>query len=450
MHWQRRYLNLALELDPATGLPWYREARLSVGRQAGKTFLILPTAIHRGLTFELMGWGRRPRTKLVLQNAQMARRKFLEDFWPIIDQAPKVRSRIRTLVKSSGREGLVFVNGARFEVGGNTRDANHSQTIASAWLDECFAYGPDGDEEQSVGPAMSTVSAGQIFMSSAAGDAESTWWHDKCDDGRARVDSGLDSRVCYVEYSIGDDDDPEDEALWPVYMPGLAEGLVDPDTIRGDLDRMGLAGFTRAYGNRRTLSRDHLIPPGRWAAIAGDVAPEVGEIVLSVDVSFDDPEDVNRPPRSTAISVAGWTASGLPLVEVIDHREGTEWAAARVAQLLADEPRIRRVALDSKGPVLTIRRELERVVPKRRLVWLSTTDVCAAALEFHQRAMDGRLRHRAQHVLDQAVAAAKKRHVVDAWCFGRKMSTGDITPLVSCSQALHVLLQREGILSEML
>lgn len=49
MPWQRYVADTALEIDPETGLLANRGADTTVPRQSGKTSLILPAAIWRGL-----------------------------------------------------------------------------------------------------------------------------------------------------------------------------------------------------------------------------------------------------------------------------------------------------------------------------------------------------------------------------------------------------------------
>src|SRR5687767_7254756 len=51
MPWQQQVADVALEVDPATGLLVYREVVLTVPRQAGKTLLGLAVKTHRCLGF---------------------------------------------------------------------------------------------------------------------------------------------------------------------------------------------------------------------------------------------------------------------------------------------------------------------------------------------------------------------------------------------------------------
>lgn len=438
MRWQQAVLAVGLEIDPATGRPWYREVRLGVGRQSGKSVLVLPMGVHRAVTFERLGWGRRPRLKMTQQNALAARRKLLEDHVPVVESSPRVARQIDRIIKSAGREGILFNNGARLEVGGNSRDSNHGQTIHGAWLDECFAYTSD-DTEQSVRPAMATVDAAQLWLLSAAGDSQSVYWHDKCLDGRARVESGLDSRIAYFEWSISDDDDIDNEALWPTFMPGLAEGLISLDTIRAEKDGMPPAVFARAFGNRWVEQLEQLIVPAHWDACLDPAAEPAGTRHFAIDCT---PGGIDG--RSAAISVAGWY-QGIPAIDVADHREGTGWVIERVRELDRKwSPGTWTV--DSRGPVRLLLGELEQVVGKRRLRVLQTNDTCAASARLHQAITEGAVRHRGRPGLDAAVAGASRRFIGDSWVFGRRSSASDVTPLFAAALAHAQLVLTSDVL----
>src|SRR3954469_329284 len=51
MPWQRHVADVALEVDPATGLLVYRKVGLLAPRQSGKTTELLSVMVHRALAF---------------------------------------------------------------------------------------------------------------------------------------------------------------------------------------------------------------------------------------------------------------------------------------------------------------------------------------------------------------------------------------------------------------
>src|SRR6516162_8307959 len=73
MGWQAQVVNVALELDPATRLPAYRQVAVSVPRRSGKTTLFLAVQVDRSL-----GWGRRQRTLYAAQDRNNSRLKWEE------------------------------------------------------------------------------------------------------------------------------------------------------------------------------------------------------------------------------------------------------------------------------------------------------------------------------------------------------------------------------------
>ena len=83
MPWQRQVLDVALEVDPDTGRLVYREVRLTVPRQSGKTTLLLSLMTHR-----CIGFGSRQRVVFTMQSRQDAREKLFEDYRPLLDQSP--------------------------------------------------------------------------------------------------------------------------------------------------------------------------------------------------------------------------------------------------------------------------------------------------------------------------------------------------------------------------
>src|SRR5215217_7263151 len=74
MPWQRHVADVALELDPETGLLAYREVILTVPRQSGKTTLLLAVMTHRAL-----GFGQRQRVLYTAQTRNDARKKWEDE-----------------------------------------------------------------------------------------------------------------------------------------------------------------------------------------------------------------------------------------------------------------------------------------------------------------------------------------------------------------------------------
>lgn len=82
MPWQRYVLDVALEIDPATGVFAHREVGLSVPRQQGKTQQILGLMVHR------MAAGQRQNIVYAAQNRIMARTRWEDEFLATIEASP--------------------------------------------------------------------------------------------------------------------------------------------------------------------------------------------------------------------------------------------------------------------------------------------------------------------------------------------------------------------------
>src|SRR6266498_405580 len=83
MPWQQHVLDVALEVDPATGLPAYREVVLTVPRQSGKTTSLLCLMVHRAL-----GFSRPQRITYTAQTRLAAREKWQYEHIPLLTKSP--------------------------------------------------------------------------------------------------------------------------------------------------------------------------------------------------------------------------------------------------------------------------------------------------------------------------------------------------------------------------
>ena len=62
MPWQQHVADVALEVDPATGLLAYREVVVTIPRQSGKSSLALAIMVHRAIGFGELGAFAGPQT----------------------------------------------------------------------------------------------------------------------------------------------------------------------------------------------------------------------------------------------------------------------------------------------------------------------------------------------------------------------------------------------------
>ena len=316
MPWQARVANVAGELDPITRLPAYREVRIKVPRQSGKTTLELVLEVDRSLY-----WGplrtrrlRRPGPQqLPLQmggaghlpahhTTALGARRAPPDR-PGADHLHPDRVHCRDL-----RLGGVI--GSRLLLG----PRHHRRGVGAR----------DTRLEGAFRPAMLTRPSAQLWICSTEGTDQSTYFNDKVSDGRAQVEDGHDRGVAYFEWSALDSDDPDDPDTWRRCMPAIGH-TVSVETIQADKDAMDPADFARYYLNRRVPMGETVISSAHWLAARQPESYLIGTPCFAIDVT---------PERSwAAIGAAGWTPDRRIHIEVIDHRPGTDWVAGRLAEL---------------------------------------------------------------------------------------------------------------------
>jgi phage terminase large subunit-like protein len=423
MPWQQHLADLALEVDPDTGRLVYREVRVTVPRQSGKTTFILAKNVQRMIDAKYFGG--RQRLVYTAQNRNKAREKFVDDYLEELKAAKAFRGKWRPRL-SNGSEAIKWHNGSSWGIESTTEKSGHGSTLDVGDIDEAFAHA-DNRVEQSFRPPMVTRPQPQLWIVSTAGDDEkSTYLKSKVTTGREFAESGQDTGVCYVEYSADPDADPEDPATWASCMPALGH-TVTLETIQHEFTTMELADFSRAYLNLwvpKTMGRQ-VIPPADWAACSDRTSQVVGDVVFAVDVAPDS--------AWASIAVAGQRADGLAHVEVIDHRAGDGWVVARLLEL-HKRWGPRPVVMDPTGPAGALLNDLAAVgIEPHSVTAREMTQACGG---LKRAAQDRTFRHLEQQLLNDALAGADKRQLLDSWAFRRTSSSADISPLVAVTLAL--------------
>jgi phage terminase large subunit-like protein len=174
-------------------------------------------------------------------------------------------------------------------------------------------------------------------------------------------------------------------------------------------------------------------PAGKWetcldehSAIASD-AP----VTACIDVSW------NR--SSAYVAVAGRREDGLPHVEVVAARAGTDW----VVDWFTDEKKPHRaswpVVVQVSSPAGSLIEDLEAA--GLEVVEWKGADLGAGCGAFYDQVTSEKLRHLAQPILDVPASVAATRPINDAWVWDRKRSPVDIAPLVAVTGATWAMLR---------
>lgn len=421
MPWQRHVADVALEVDPATGLLVYREVVLLVPRQSGKTTLILALAVHRALA-----WGVKQNIVYTAQTRNDARKKWEDDHLPLLDHSPIGRRKPKPYRArmTNGNEALIWKQtGSMYGISASGETSGHGSTLDLGFIDEAFAQ-KDSRMEQAFKPAQITRPDPQVWVVSTAGKSpgSSPYLWGKVEGGRARCADGHHQGVAYFEWSAADDMDREDPASWWATMPALGHTITEA-AVRADFESMDPAEFDRAYLNRwNPNAADSVIPGAAWALAAGD-AVMADPVALAVDVSPDG--------ASAAIAAAGAAGDGFA-VEIIAHGPSTDWVVGELAGIVErNKPRCVMVAAGSPATALVPAMERAGIT----VSVVSTTDHKTACAGLLAAVLEGRCAHRGQPELDAAVAAAARRIVGDGWLWSRRSSSVDISPLVAVGLA---------------
>lgn len=456
MAWQQYVADVALEYDPITGLPYYREIWLTVPRQSGKTTLILSLCIHRAI-----GFGSRQNIIYAAQTRNDARKKWEDDHLKALDATP-FRRMYRTR-KTNGNEAIMWRNGSMHGITSTTEKAGHGGTLDLGVIDEAFAQ-EDDRLEQAFKPAMVTREAAQLLGLSTAGTMrKSKFLLSKVRAGRRFVDQNVREGVAYFEWSVpggaldpdgsGDAWDPADPETWRACMPamhlpdcpqGCTDHTISERVIAIDFKAMaesddeavgGISGFRRAYLNQ-WVDREAVEPVisrRAWTTSADPRSVPDGSIAMAIDTT---------PGRTrTAIGMWGRRTDGKTHVEIADEREGSTWVVPRVVEIY-HRWRPLAVVIDPASAAGSFIDEIEsNGVPVTKI---QARELAHATGVLYDAIMADRLRHRDQASLNDAVAVAQKRKLSDAWTWDRQNSSDNIAPLVAVTLAGFGYTHGEG------
>lgn len=426
MPWQRHVIDVIMEIDPITGEFAYSEFGLTVPRQSGKSTLLLAKAIHRGSAGKFFG----PRQQVVYtaQTRKDARRKFEEDFAGVIEGSRHYKNAL-LCHWGNGNEHIRFPNRSRFGVEAPTEKSGHGSTLDEAYIDEAFAQ-QDGRLEQAFRPAMITRSRSQLGWISTAGWSDaSPYLTSKVKRGREVAEMGIREGLAYFEWSAPEGADPGDRDVWRACMPALGYSISE-DAIAAELMTMDEADFRRAYLNQwvpKPVTGEHQRLPN-WESLDDPQSQALDPVAFAVDMALD---------RSwTAISVAGRRDDGRLHGVVIDYREGTDWVADRVFDLV-EKWRPCAVALDPASPAGSLVRPLEErglttkcgCHGEQGLMPLTSRDRAQACGGLFDDCRNDRFRHLDQRHLNLAVKKAATKSAGDSWEWDLQLSPVDISPL---------------------
>lgn len=448
MPWQKYVSDVALEIDPDTGLFAHREVGLSVSRQQGKTELCLGAQVHRSLAWQ------RQNIVYAAQTRGMARQRWEDEFWEKISGSDLARrARIR---KSNGNEAILWPSTrSRMGITANTEKAGHGPPLDLGFIDEAFAH-EDDRLEQAFSPAMLTRAMAQLWWASAGGTTKSVWLNKKREMGRALIEAlfaalaedaaAARPRAAYFEWYAPEDMDRADPATWRATLPALGHTVTEA-IIAAELEKMDPAEFDRAYLNRTrkpTPPSDPNVPKAKWPGMVDAKSKANTDVAFAIDVSQD--------RKRAAIGAACRRPDGTVHLEVVAHRPGTDWVVPAMVKLSALWKPVA-VAIASAGtPAGSLIDDLVAAgidVPKDKdepergdLAVMRSGDITEACGQMADAMNQGTAVHIDQVPLTAAVNGARTRRNGDAWTLDRTSSLVDISPLCAVTFARWALLIR--------
>lgn len=440
------------------------EAGLLLARQNGKGEILMGRELH-GL---FIG-----HEELMLHSAHEFRTS-AEAFRRISHVVKTNRSlsrRVRHILESHGEEGIELLPIPTIITGSGVRQVRQSRAPRLRFLartggaargftadtvvwDEAFNL-PESVVNAQM-PTMSAVPNPQLIYASSAVDQTIHSCGTVLARVRARALAGDDPALAWMEWQA--DEARYDELAqrgnrrllkafvaereqWLAANPAIGYGRLTTEHTEKEHRTMSPRTFAVErlnIGDWPQIDDDvTVIDMERWAAIADPASRPVGTIALSLDVSPD--------RRWAAIASSGRRSDDRLHIKIVDHRPGTHWVVARIAELVGAYD-VCAVVIDPASPAGSLIEPLHEAGVADRdkdgdghIVKITARDLAQASgalFDDIDVKADG-VRHCGQDNLDDALRDAATRPLADAWAWSRKGSDGDITPVVAVTLAAH-------------
>ena len=428
--WQRRAADVALELDPATGLLWYDLVIVRVQRQAGKTELIGAVNTTRALS------KRNARLWYTAQKGKDASEWMREEYISRLADAALLFGKPKTvgcryLVSlRAGQEAVKWkATGAKFQATPPTKDAMHGKQSDMTTVDEAWFFDADAGAElrQAIRPTMNTRPGSQLWVVSAGEALDSAYFADYIEIGLLSL-ADPNSRVCFIDYGIPEGGDPEDLDLVAACHPAVGH-IIDRaalEAARVDFSK-DPAGWARAYATITTGAREFAFPPAAWTECGKPRTDPPGTVQIGVDVTPDG--------SRVAIGTAYTLPDGGVDVELV-YADDVDAAALSLLARLYTANRSP-IQYDPQSiAALALVDDLARLHPGTETQAVAGSHVAAACGTITRHVLARTLQHHHQPDLDAAAQVAVKRPAGDGGVrWSRSRSQGSIAELYATALA---------------
>ena len=420
--WQRYAFERSLRTRP-DGKWAATEVGVEVSRQNGKGSILEARELAGIFVFG---------ERLIIHSAHLVDTSLeaMERLLYLMEDVPEFDSQIRRVVRTNGREGIIFKSGQRIRFRTRTKGGGRGFTADCLLLDEAM-YLP----EMMMGALIPTLSARpnpQIWYTGSAVD-QMVHDHGSVFARIRRRGIAQDKDVAFFEWSAPYEIDTVAEHLderegWVAANPAMGirinEEFIQTERRAMDnrtfaVERLGVGDWPSGEDADETIDWD------RWRDLVDNHSFMLDPICLAFDV----------PPARDRVSIvaAGLRTDGLIHFEAVEYRRGTGWFADRMQELMA-KWNVHSVAYDPGSPAASLVRPLENVGIS--LTKVGARDYAAACGHFHDAVNEGSVRHLGTDELSAAVKNAATRPLGDAWAWSRKNSSADISSLVAATLAV--------------
>lgn len=465
--WQKWLFIHSLELAPGS-YSWDPHPRLrfstvvvEVARQNGKSYWLSTRALWRMVMWDNPSG--EPVMVLGTAHKEGAAQEIKDLAATAVRKSPALSDKYVHNYTSNGNNYMLLKNGTRYRVEAATDDGGRSLTVTDLLFDE-LRQQKSWDAWTAMENTTNAVPDSQTIAVSNAGEAKSVVLaslrhqalaemeaYDQYVDLMGTTDGYEGTSLGLFEYSAPDGADIWDRGGWAMANPSLnhvhdypgARPMITDSMIADRASRVGVAGEgvpehkfrTEVLCQWVTVSKEPTFPKEAITSCIDDESSIADDspLVLAMDVSHD---------RSHGyLAVAGYREDGLPHVEIIVERAGTEW----IVNTIGTDKTLQ----ESFGGVPTVVVQGRGAPASSLIPYLEEADIevlkCegpslpASCASFSDRVMNGSIRFRDDSSLMLALEETEKKSLGEVWVWNRKDSPVDAAPLCAVTQALWAL-----------
>lgn len=433
----------------------FKTILLLVARQNGKSFIMSTRLLWRMLMWD----GPEVEPALILGAAhKLGAAEEILDLTVRAMQRSSGRRYVGRKSNVNGNKFLELTNGSRYKCEAASDDGGRGLSVTDLAFDE-LRQQRDWESWSALTNTTNARFSPQVIAVSNAGTSKSAVLRglrkqglDRIADWETYVEAGVksvedfanthDTTMALFEWSAPDDCDILDRDGWALANPSM--GYEDENGIAYVTEEMlaskaAMVGAGGEDGVPEYVFRTENLCQWVVASAEGPFPAESIEDCID-DLSEFDPDsplvlavDTSHNRSMTYLAVAGYRPDGLPMVEVIVQRAGTEWVAKTLASGLDFTPDA--VVVQGRGAPASslieyIEQEGVEVNP------CQGTDLTNSCSQFYDRVLNGSVRFTNQPALILAMQEAVKKELGETWAWNRSKSPVDVAPLCAATEAL--------------